>query len=65
VSSLVKQEALESAVAAISDELRSQYLVSFNPSNKEEGGYHEILVEVSVRAQGPHAPGYWMAAVPE
>ena len=62
----VKQEALESAVAAISDELRSQYLISFNPSNKEEGGYHEILVEVlrpdlKVRTR----PGYWMAAVPE
>jgi VWFA-related protein len=62
----VKQEALEQAITSISEEVHSQYLISFNPSNKEEGGYHEIQVEVmrpdlEVRTR----PGYWMAAVPE
>jgi len=65
--SFVKQKALEHAVAKIGEELHSQYLITYNPNNKLEGGYHEIKVQVEgnrgewkVRAR----PGYWLAAVP-
>lgn len=57
---------LENAIGAIGTELRSQYLLSYNPNNKVEGGFHKIVVEVArsglkVRTR----PGYWMAGVPE
>lgn len=57
---------LERAVMDISEELQSQYMISYSPSNLDEGGYHEIAVEVlkpnlKVRTR----PGYWMAAVPQ
>ncbi len=57
---------LERAVMDISEELQSQYMISYSPSNPDEGGYHEITVEVNrgglkLRTR----PGYWMAAIPE
>ncbi|HEU0121057.1 MAG TPA: VWA domain-containing protein [Bryobacteraceae bacterium] len=57
---------LERVVMDIGEELQSQYLISYSPSNPSEGGYHEINVEVlrsglRVRTR----PGYWMAAIPE
>jgi hypothetical protein len=45
--------------------ISSQYLISYNPNNKAEGGFHEIAVKVSnsdaktVRTR----PGYWLASV--
>ncbi len=61
----VSQKALEEAVSRIGEELHSQYLLSYNPNNKVEGGWHEIRVEVrrpdlKVRTR----PGYWLAGVP-
>ena len=59
----VRQKALEEAVRKIGEELHSQYLVSYNPNNKDEGGFHEIRVvvhgrrDVKVRTR----PGYWLA----
>ena len=65
--SFLKQRGLEEAVAKIGSELHSQYLISYNPSNKDEGGFHEIKVQLN----GPGArdlkvrtrPGYWLATV--
>jgi len=59
-----KQRALEDAVSKIGEEIHSQYLISYAPNNKEEGGFHEITVEVNrsdvkVRTR----PGYWLASV--
>jgi VWFA-related protein len=61
----VKQRGLEDAIEHIGAELHSQYLISYNPNNKEEGGFHQIKVEVagerdlkSVRTR----PGYWLGA---
>ena len=56
---------LERAVADIGTELRSQYILSYSPNNKLEGGFHTIRVEVArpnlkIRTR----PGYWMAGVP-
>jgi VWFA-related protein len=57
---------LEKAIVAIGAEIRSQYLLSYSPNNKLEGGFHKIVVHVNrpnlrVRTR----PGYWMAAVPD
>ncbi len=59
----ISQKDLEHAMSAIGDELHSQYLISYVPTNKEEGGFHYIVVtvdrpNVKVRTR----PGYWIAA---
>jgi VWFA-related protein len=65
--SFMRQKGLEDAISAISAELHSQYMVSYTPSNREEGGFHEITVDVTRRIpNGPakvHVrPGYWVAS---
>ena len=60
--SFLKQKGLEDAVSKISEEIRSEYLISYKPSNIEDGGFHEIVVSV----ERPDAvvktrPGYWIA----
>ena len=57
---------LERAISEIGTEIRSQYLLSYSPNNKMEGGFHTIHVDVDrpgvkVRTRR----GYWMAAVPD
>jgi len=54
---------LEDAIERIGEQLHSEYLISYAPDNKEEGGFHEISIYVA----SPYAkrvqtrPGYWMA----
>jgi VWFA-related protein len=55
---------LEKAMAEIGREIHNQYVISYSPNNKEEGGFHELKVVVSrpeleVRTR----EGYWLAAV--
>jgi VWFA-related protein len=63
--SFYKQRGLEDAIQKLGAELHSQYIITYNPSNKDEGGWHDIHVtvdqprDVKVRAR----PGYWMASV--
>ena len=63
--SFMKQRGLEEAVEKIGSELHSQYIITYNPNNKDEGGWHDIHVTVDqpkdVKARA--RPGYWMAAV--
>ena len=64
--SFVSERSLERAVQGISQELHSQYLLSYTPNNQGDGGFHEIRVTVNrpnleVRTR----PGYWVAAKPE
>lgn len=64
--SFLSQADLERSIAAIGTEIRSQYILSYNPDNKVEGGFHKIVVivnrpELRVRTR----PGYWMAGVPD
>lgn len=64
--SFVGEKSLEKAISGISDELHSQYLLSYAPNNQTEGGFHEIKVIVNrpnleVRTR----PGYWVAGRPE
>ena len=43
-------------------ELHSQYLISYNPNNKDEGGFHKISVEIAGRkdVKVRTRPGYWL-----
>ena len=57
-------KSLERAVSDLGEELHSQYMLSYSPSDQvlEEAGYHKIRVDVNrpsleVRTR----PGYWMA----
>jgi VWFA-related protein len=52
---------LEEAVAKVSEELHSQYLLTFNPSGKA-GGYHQITVNVlnMPNLEIKTRPGYWV-----
>jgi VWFA-related protein len=60
----VSQTDLERAAQTIGREIHNQYIITYNPNNKEEGGLHHIRVEVTkpgleVRTRR----GYWMATV--
>ena len=53
---------LEEAIGLIGREIHSQYMLTYLPSNRNEGGYHDIVVRVAragmtVRTRG----GYWIA----
>ncbi len=56
------QRALERAIGEIGQEIHSQYLVSYSPSNKDEGGFHEIKVQIAGRrdVKARYRPGYWL-----
>ena len=63
--SFYRQHGLEDAIQRIGEELHSQYLISYNPNNKEEGGFHHITVGVAGRhdvAKVQTRLGYWLAA---
>jgi len=57
-----RQRDLERAFSAIGEELHSQYLITYNPNNKSEGGFHQITVQVAGRPdiQVRTRPGYWL-----
>ncbi len=60
----MRQRGLEDAIERLGSELHSQYMISYVPNNKDEGGFHTITVEVAglkevkVRTR----PGYWIGA---
>jgi hypothetical protein len=62
--SFIKEKGLEQAISDVGDVLHNQYLISYSPNNKEEGGFHQIQVfveaqrDVKIRTR----PGYWMAS---
>ncbi len=58
--SFATQRTLETAITDIGADLNSQYLLSYNPNDKNEPGFHNIKVVVDrpglkIRAR----PGYW------
>jgi len=58
----LKTKGLEDVVQKISQEIRSEYLVSYRPTNMEEGGFHEITVTLERPDLIPKTrPGYWVA----
>lgn len=63
--SFINQRTLEQVVGQMGEELHSQYLLSYRPNTRDQGGWHDIRVVVArpnltVRTR----PGYWMAARP-
>jgi VWFA-related protein len=70
--SFISEKDLERAIQKVGNELHSQYVVSYSPNNKLEGGFHEIEVQVLDSTGRPrrdiklnHRPGYWLAAIPD
>ena len=60
------QGELERAVAEIGTEIHSQYILSYSPNNKVDGGFHTIRVTVDVPGMKVRTRrGYWMAGVPD
>ena len=61
--SFYRQHGLEDAIQQIGEQLHSQYLLSYSPNNKEEGGWHQISVDiVGTNYRTQTRPGYWLAA---
>jgi VWFA-related protein len=64
--SFYKQKGLEEAIDKIGEELHSQYLLSYSPNNKLEGGFHQIRVEIEGHPEVRRIqtrPGYWLASL--
>jgi len=60
--SFMSQRGLEQAISDIGEELHGQYLLTYSPSNQNEAGFHEIVVQIAlpdvkVRTRN----GYWLA----
>ena len=59
--SFLKQRGLEDAIQRISEEIRSQYLITYSPSDKDEPGFHDIAVSVENPSYVTKTrPGYWL-----
>jgi len=60
------QRALDKALQSLTEDLHSQYVLSYSPNNLNQGGFHEI--RVAVKRQGGLVvrtrPGYWVAGKP-
>ena len=60
----VSQSDLERAAQNIGREIHNQYMITYNPTNKTEGGFHNIRVEVARRGLDVRTRrGYWLAGV--
>jgi len=57
------QRTLETAIEKVGEELHSQYLLTYNPNNKDEGGFHEIRIGIAGHPDYKvyARPGYWLA----
>lgn len=63
--SLTTNSNLEKSVQNMSEEVHSQYLLSYVPNNQEEGGFHEIRVVVRRPGAANHTRlGYWLPLKP-
>ena len=63
--SFLNLKGFESAVQKLGDELQHQYILSYNPTTKLDGGWHTIDVEVRrSEATVKTRTGYWLAARP-
>ncbi|MGI9073496.1 MAG: VWA domain-containing protein [Bryobacteraceae bacterium] len=60
IYSFAGEKGLEAAITDIGKELNSQYLLSYNPNNKNEPGFHTIKVVINrPRLDIRTRPGYW------
>jgi hypothetical protein len=61
------QRTLETAMQKVGEELHAEYTISYSPNNKQEGGFHHLLVDVTGHPEVKRVqtrPGYWLAAKP-
>jgi VWFA-related protein len=60
----MRQRGLQEAIERLGADLHSQYMISYNPNNKGEGGFHQITVQVAGRndVKVRTRPGYYLAA---
>ena len=59
--SFLRQRGFEDAIQKISQQIRSQYLISYDPNNKGEPGFHQISVVVErTNYIAKTRPGYWL-----
>ncbi len=60
------QKSLEKALQNLTEELHTQYVLSYSPNNLNQGGFHEIRVAVKRRGLVIRTrPGYWIGGKPE
>ncbi len=61
--SFASQKGLDQAISDMGEELHSQYLLSYSPTNLDEPGFHTINVVVKGRRdlKVRSRPGYWVA----
>jgi len=60
------QKGLEQAVSDIGQELHNQYILTYNPNDKSQAGYHTIKVVVNKPELKVFTrEGYWLAGKPE
>ena len=61
--SFATSKGLETAISEIGDQLHSQYLITYSPNNKSDGGFHKISVEVIGHDYKCETkPGYFMSS---
>lgn len=60
----VSQRDLDRVLGEVGREIHNQYLITYNPTNKDEGGFHKIRVEVARRGLEVRTrDGYWLASL--
>lgn len=61
--SYYRRNGLEEAIQRVGEQLHSEYLISYSPNNKLEGGFHQISVYVNspIARRIQVRPGYWLA----
>ncbi len=58
------QGGMEESISRIGEELRSQYLLTYRPNNLQQGGFHEIRVDMTIDGLKVRTrPGYWLGPV--
>jgi VWFA-related protein len=64
--SFMTQRGLDQAISDIGQDLHNQYLLTYNPNNKEDAGFHEITVQVALQGVKVFTrQGYWWAGKQE
>jgi VWFA-related protein len=59
-----KERGLQDVLQRISEEIHSQYMITYNPNNKNEGGFHEIEVRLDrPEYRARTRPGYFLASI--
>jgi|HubBroStandDraft_1064217.scaffolds.fasta_scaffold01075_9 VWFA-related protein len=60
----MRQRGLEDAIERLGADLHSQYMITYNPNNKDEAGFHTISVIIAGRkdVKTRTRPGYYLGA---